>query len=133
MTWFTIAPLCSILALGFSVFLVFKILAEDEGTDSMKEIASAVREGASAYLRRQYAAVSVFFAVVFLILLLLAFNDYLVIFVPFAFLTGGLFSGLAGFCGMKIATQASARTANACRRWHFKGYLRHFRQAARND
>jgi len=112
---FMIVPACSLIALGFSLFLVFKILKHDEGTDKMKEIALAVREGASAYLRRQYKVSASFFAVVFILLLYLSFQGYLVLFVPFAFLTGGLFSGLAGYCGMKIATSSSARTANACR------------------
>jgi len=112
---FIIVPVCSLIALGFSLSLVFKILKHDEGTDKMKEIALAVREGSSAYLRRQYRVSASFFAVVFILLLFLSLQGYLVLFVPFAFLTGGLFSGLAGFCGMKIATYSSARTANACR------------------
>jgi len=81
----------------------------------MREIAEAVRQGATAYLNRQYKTVSIFFAIVFCLLMVFAFQGYFVIFVPFAFLTGGLFSGLAGFCGMRIATHASARTAHACR------------------
>ncbi|MCK5581633.1 MAG: sodium-translocating pyrophosphatase [Candidatus Omnitrophica bacterium] len=115
MDLFFLVPICSVGALVFALFLVFKILKNDEGTDRMKEIATAVREGASAYLRRQYIAVSIFFAFVFALLLVLSFMGYMVIFVPFAFLTGGMFSGLAGFCGMMVATSASARTANACR------------------
>ncbi|MFA5089107.1 MAG: sodium/proton-translocating pyrophosphatase, partial [Candidatus Omnitrophota bacterium] len=107
--------LCALVALLFAVFLVLRILKTDEGTDKMKEIAEAVREGAGAYLRRQYLGVSFFFAVVFVILLLLSFGGYLVIFVPFAFLTGGFLSALSGFLGMKIATRSSARTAQACR------------------
>lgn len=113
--FFTLVPICSLIALGFALILVFKILKCDEGTDKMKEIASAVREGAAAYLKRQYRASSVFFAVVFILLLYLSLKGYFVLFVPFAFLTGGLFSGLAGYCGMKIATASGARTANACR------------------
>ncbi len=105
-----------IAALGFAFYLMLSILKEDEGTDKMIEIAQAVREGAAAYLKRQYKGVAVFFAVVFVILMIAALSGYMTIFVPFAFLTGGLFSGLAGFCGMKIATQASARTANACQK-----------------
>ena len=110
-----LVPVGGLLALAVAIFLFFSIMKKDEGTDRMKEIASAVREGASAYLSRQYKAVGIFFAVVFAILLLLASMGYLVIFVPFAFLTGGFLSGLSGFCGMKVATLASARTANACR------------------
>ena len=112
--YFTLVPVCSLIALGFALSLVFKILKSDEGTDKMKEIAAAVRLGAGAYLRRQYKVSGVFFAIVFLLLLFLALRGYLVMFVPFAFLTGGLFSGLAGFCGMNIATSSSARTTNAC-------------------
>lgn len=110
-----LAPIGSILALGFALYLSVSILKKDEGTDKMKEIASAVRIGAMAYLRRQYFVVGIFFAVVFVILLLLALNNYLVIFVPFAFLTGGFFSGLSGYIGMTIATRSNSRTANAAR------------------
>jgi len=109
-----IVPACSLLALSFALYLTFKIFKYSEGSAKMEEIAEAVRQGASAYLRRQYKTVGIFFAVVFCLLLILSFQGYLVIFVPFAFLTGGLFSGLAGFCGMKIATASSARTAHAC-------------------
>jgi K(+)-stimulated pyrophosphate-energized sodium pump len=113
--FFTIVPVCSLISLGFALYLVFKILRCDEGTSAMIEIAQAVREGAGAYLRRQYKVEALFFAAIFILLLALSIQGYLVIFVPFAFLTGGLFSGLAGFCGMKIATASSARTAHACR------------------
>lgn len=112
---FWLVPLLSVGALVLAWIFTLNILKKDEGTDRMKEIASAVREGASAYLNRQYRAVGVFFVVVFVILFVLALRGYFVMFVPFAFLTGGFFSGLSGFCGMKIATAASARTANACR------------------
>jgi K(+)-stimulated pyrophosphate-energized sodium pump len=108
-----LAPVGSILALGFAFYLAISILRKDEGNDKMREIANAVRIGARAYLKRQYLAVSLFFGVVFLILLALAFTKYLPIFVPFAFLTGGFFSGLSGFIGMTIATQSSNRTAAA--------------------
>jgi len=108
-----LAPVGSILALGFAFYLALSILKMDEGTDKMKEIAQAVRVGAQAYLKRQYLGVSMFFVVVFFILLAMAMKNYLVIFVPFAFLTGGIFSGLSGFIGMSIATQSSNRTAQA--------------------
>ncbi|MFA5337687.1 MAG: sodium-translocating pyrophosphatase [Candidatus Omnitrophota bacterium] len=108
-----LAPIGSILALTFAAYLAVKILKSDPGNDTMQEIAQAVRLGAKAYLKRQYIGVSIFFAVVFCILLFLAIKNYLVIFVPFAFLTGGLFSGLSGFIGMSIATQSSNRTAAA--------------------
>lgn len=108
-----LAPIGSITALLFAVYLAFSILKQDEGNETMKEIAQAVRIGARAYLKRQYLGVSIFFIVVFFILLALAFKKYLVIFVPFAFLSGGFFSGLSGFIGMSIATQSSNRTAAA--------------------
>ena len=108
-----LAPVGSILALGFAFYLALSILKMDEGTDKMKEIAQAVRIGARAYLKRQYLGVSVYFIVVFFILLAMAMKNYLVIFVPFAFLSGGFFSGLSGFIGMTIATQSSDRTAQA--------------------
>jgi K(+)-stimulated pyrophosphate-energized sodium pump len=108
-----LAPVGSIIALGFAWFLAVSIMKKDEGSDKMKEIAEAVRIGARAYLKRQYMGVALFFVVMFFILLYLAFKGYLVMFVPFAFLTGGFFSGLSGFIGMSIATQSSNRTAAA--------------------
>jgi K(+)-stimulated pyrophosphate-energized sodium pump len=108
-----LAPVGSIFALGFAWYLAISIMKKDEGTDKMKEIAEAVRIGARAYLKRQYMGIALFFFVMFFILLYLSFKGYLVIFVPFAFLTGGFFSGLSGFIGMSIATQASNRTAAA--------------------
>ncbi|MDD5237859.1 MAG: sodium-translocating pyrophosphatase [Candidatus Omnitrophica bacterium] len=108
-----LAPIGSLLALFFAAYLAFSILKKDEGNEKMKEIAQAVRIGARAYLKRQYLGVSLFFIVVFFILLFMALKNYLVIFVPFAFLTGGFFSGLSGFIGMSIATQSSNRTAAA--------------------
>lgn len=111
---FMMVPICSLLALGLAHYLAMSVMRKPEGTEKMKEIAAAVREGAGAYLKRQYQGIGVFFAIVFIILLVLSFRGYLGIFVPFAFLTGGLFSGLSGFCGMKMATNASARTAQAC-------------------
>ena len=108
-----LAPVGSILALSFAFYLALFILRQDEGNEKMKEIALAVRVGANAYLRRQYLGVALFFALVFVILLIMAKMNYLVIFVPFAFLTGGLFSGLSGFIGMTIATRSSNRTAQA--------------------
>ncbi|MBI4982808.1 MAG: sodium/proton-translocating pyrophosphatase, partial [Candidatus Omnitrophica bacterium] len=108
-----LAPVGSILALSFAFYLAFSILKMDQGTDRMKEIAQAVRIGAQAYLKRQYIGVAIFFVAVFGILMFMAMKNYLVMFVPFAFLTGGLFSGLSGFIGMNIATQSSNRTAAA--------------------
>ncbi len=108
-----LAPIGSIAALLFAWYLAVSIIKKDQGTDCMREIAQAVRLGAQAYLKRQYLGVSLFFLVMFFVLLGLALKGYLVIFVPFAFLTGGLFSGLSGFIGMNIATQSSNRTAAA--------------------
>jgi K(+)-stimulated pyrophosphate-energized sodium pump len=112
---FLLAPLSSLLALVFSFYLGRRILKIDEGTDKMKEIAQAVREGAQAYIKRQYSVVGAFFVLVFFLLLYLAFRGYLVMFVPFAFITGGFFSALSGYIGMRMATSASSRTANAAR------------------
>ena len=108
-----LAPVGSIIALAFAAYLAVFILKQDKGTELMQEIANAVSIGAKAYLKRQYIGVSVFFAVVFCLLLFMSFKGYLVIFVPFAFLSGGLFSGLSGFIGMTIATKSSNRTAAA--------------------
>lgn len=112
-----LAPAGAFLALSFVVYLIFAVvLPKDPGTDKMREIARFVSEGAFAYLRRQYSIVGVFFLVVFFILLWMAFKGYLVMFVPFAFLSGGFFSGLAGFIGMVVATKASNRTTSAARK-----------------
>lgn len=110
-----LAPAGSVVALLFAAFLALKILKKSEGTKDMIEIADAVREGAQAYLKRQYTGVAIFFAVMFVILIALALKGHLPIFVPFAFLTGGFFSGLSGFIGMSIATRSSARTAFGAR------------------
>ncbi|MBZ0166739.1 MAG: sodium/proton-translocating pyrophosphatase, partial [Candidatus Omnitrophica bacterium] len=112
--FFILVPFCAVGALAFALYLTLKILKADEGTERMVEIAQAVREGAAAYLKQQYRVAGIFFVIVFVLLLVLSFQGYLVIFVPFAFLTGGFFAALAGFCGMKIATLSSARTAHAC-------------------
>ncbi|MBU1042825.1 MAG: sodium-translocating pyrophosphatase [Candidatus Omnitrophica bacterium] len=100
-------------ALVFAGFLTAFIMKQNEGNDTMKEIANAVKEGAAAYLKRQYTVVAGFFVIVVLLLSYLVSKGYLAIFVPFAFLSGGFFSGLSGFIGMMIATRASSRTAQA--------------------
>ena len=109
------SALGSVCALLFAVFMAKRALSYSEGTDQMKKIASFIRQGANAYLRRQYSVVLVFFACMFAILCVMAALHFLTWFVPFAFVTGGFFSGLSGFVGMKIATASNARTANACR------------------
>ena len=110
-----LAPLFSIVALLFAWFMAKRVMSESEGSDQMVHIAKAIRAGANAYLKRQYTGVALFFVVMFTVLLILSVMDYISIFVPFAFLIGGFFSGLAGFIGMKIATNANARTANAAK------------------
>ena len=101
-------------ALLFALFQSRGVLAFSEGNDTMRKIAAAIRQGANAYLKNQYATVAKVFFVVFLVLLVLAYFHLLDNwFIPFAFLTGGIYSALAGFVGMKIATSANARTAQA--------------------
>jgi len=102
--------------LAFAWYLSVRILRHSEGTDEMVRVAEAVREGARAYLKRQYSGVAIFFAAMFVILFILALRNYLPIFVPFAFLTGGFFSGLSGYIGMTMATRSSARTTNAAKK-----------------
>ncbi|MFC1621664.1 sodium-translocating pyrophosphatase [Candidatus Omnitrophota bacterium] len=110
-----LAPIGSLIAIFFAIFLICRIMRKDEGTFEMKQIAGWVREGAYAYIKRQYLVVGLFFAIVFCVLFFLYLRGYLIIFVPFAFLTGGFFSGLCGFIGMAVATRASSRTTSAAR------------------
>ncbi|MCK5844730.1 MAG: sodium/proton-translocating pyrophosphatase, partial [Victivallales bacterium] len=105
-----IAPISALLALAFARFFYKSMMQANEGTDKMKEIAQYVREGAMAYLFRQYKVVAIVFVVLMLILAVLAIFGIQNPFVPVAFLTGGFFSGLCGYIGMKTATNASART-----------------------
>ena len=111
----------SILALVFALIMAKRVMSFDEGTDRMKKISASIRSGANAYLKRQYTIVLIFFIVMFVILGAMAIFGLLTPYVPFAFITGGFFSGLSGFVGMKIATAANARTANACRTGLNKG------------
>ncbi|WP_405344735.1 sodium-translocating pyrophosphatase [Ruminococcus sp.] len=111
----------SILALAFALIMAKRVMSFDEGTDRMKKISASIRSGANAYLKRQYTIVLIFFVVMFVILGAMAIFGLLTPYVPFAFITGGFFSGLSGFVGMKIATAANARTANACRTGLNKG------------
>ncbi|MBR0466821.1 MAG: sodium-translocating pyrophosphatase [Clostridia bacterium] len=104
----------AIAALLFAALTAAKVLKFPEGTDKMKKISASIKKGAKAYLKRQYTVVAVFFAVMFVILCVMAATGSLTWFVPFAFLTGGVFSALSGFIGMTIATSSNARTANAC-------------------
>ena len=100
-------------ALLFAVFTAKRIMKFSEGTDKMKKISQAIRQGANAFLKRQYVVVGVFFAFMFVLLSVMAFFKLLTPYVPFAFVTGGFFSALSGFIGMKIATASNARTAFA--------------------
>ena len=105
----------SVIALVFALVTAKKVLKFEEGTPLMQKISASIREGANAYLKRQYTIVAIFFACMFVVLCIMAATGLLTWFVPFAFVTGGFFSGLSGFIGMRIATKANCRTANACR------------------
>lgn len=111
---FWLVPAASLLALGFAAFFYSRMKAQPEGTPLMKEIAQHVREGAMAYLKQQYKVVAIVFGIITILFAWMAYGLHLQNkWVPFAFLTGGLFSGLAGFFGMKTATYAAARVAHA--------------------
>lgn len=128
---FWLIPLASVCALMMAWLFFRNMMKEDEGTPRMKEIALYIRRGAMAYLRQQYRVVLIVFIVLAIIFAIMAYgfnaqNPW----VPFAFLTGGFFSGLAGFFGMKTATYASGRTANAAREGLHKGLKIAFRSGA---
>ena len=128
---FWLVPIASVCALGMAWFFFKQMMKEEEGTPRMKEIAEYVRNGAMAYLKQQYRVVLIVFIVLAIIFAFMAYvlhwqNPW----VPFAFLTGGFFSGLAGFFGMKTATYASARTANAARQSMDAGLKIAFRSGA---
>lgn len=108
-----LGPIAAILALGYALHFYRGVMKHSEGTERMIEIAQAVRDGAMAYLTRQYRVVAIVFVVLFAIFSLMSFMNLQNPVVPFAFLTGGIFSGLCGFFGMKAATNASARAAHA--------------------
>ncbi|MBQ9296460.1 MAG: sodium-translocating pyrophosphatase [Paludibacteraceae bacterium] len=120
----------SVLALGFAYYFYRSMLGKDEGTELMKTIASHVRKGAMAYLKQQYKVVTIVFVVLAVIFAVMAYFNLQNGIVWFAFLTGGFFSGLAGFFGMKTATYASARTANAARQSLNAGLQVAFRSGA---
>lgn len=128
---FWLVPVASVAALSMAWFFFRQMMREDEGTPRMREIAQYVRSGAMAYLRQQYKVVTIVFVVLAAVFAFMAYglkvqNPW----VPFAFLTGGLFSGLSGFFGMKTATYASARTAAAARKSLNKGLRVAFRSGA---
>ena len=125
-----IAPIGSLLALGFAFYFYKKMMEAPEGTEKMIEIARHVREGAYAYLFRQYSVVTLVFIVLLAIFAFLAYKGVQNPFVPVAFLTGGFFSGLCGFLGMKTATNASARTAQGASKSLNSGLQVAFRSGA---
>lgn len=127
---FWIVPLCSLVALVFAWIFFKSMMKSSEGTPRMMEIAQYVREGAMAYLYRQYKVVGMVFIILMLILLVLAYMGVQNPFVPVAFLTGGFFSGLCGFLGMKTATYASARTAHGASKSLNQGLKVAFRSGA---
>ncbi len=128
---FWLVPVASIVALGMAFFFFHQMMGEDEGTPRMREIALYVRRGAMAYLKQQYKVVGIVFAVLCVLFAFMAYGLHVQNpWVPFAFLTGGFFSGLAGFFGMKTATYASARTANAARKSLDSGLKVAFRSGA---
>lgn len=120
----------SVLALGFAYYFYRWMLGKEEGTELMRTIASHVRKGAMAYLKQQYKVVTIVFVVLAVIFAVMAYFNLQNGIVWFAFLTGGFFSGLAGFFGMKTATYASARTANAARQTLNAGLQVAFRSGA---
>ncbi len=128
---FWLVPVASIIALAMAWYFFSNMMKADEGTPRMREIALHVRKGAMAYLKQQYKVVGYVFIA---LALLFAFMAYVLKvqnpWVPFAFLTGGLFSGLCGFFGMKTATYASGRTANAARKSLNQGLQIAFRSGA---
>lgn len=130
-TSFWLIPIASIVALGMAYYFFSAMMKESEGTPRMVEIAQYIRRGAMAYLRQQYKVVAIVFVFLAIFFAILAYvfhvqNPW----VPFAFITGGFFSGLAGFFGMKTATYASARTANAARAGLNQGLKIAFRSGA---
>ena len=130
-TAFWLVPIASVVALSMAWFFFRQMIGEDEGTPRMREIAGHVRRGAMAYLKQQYKVVTIVFVVLAVIFAFMAYvlhvqNPW----VPVAFLTGGFFSGLAGFFGMKTATYASGRTANGARQGLNRGLKIAFRSGA---
>ncbi|HIW56885.1 MAG TPA: sodium-translocating pyrophosphatase [Firmicutes bacterium] len=111
--WVVLA--CAILGLAFAAYKFYWVKAQPEGSAKMSDIASKIRKGAMAYLKRQYKTVAVFFVIMIVIIACMAAAGLLTWFVPFAFLSGGFFSGLSGFIGMNIATYANTRTANGAK------------------
>ena len=116
MNFIFLVLLGSVLGLIFAAYQAYSILKEDEGDENVKSISIKIRKGANAYLTRQYKGVAIFFALMFIIFLVLSLFDFVSIFVPFSFVVGGFLSGLSGFIGMKVATNANARTTTAAKK-----------------
>lgn len=127
--WYFV-PVVALIALVMALVFYRTMIKKEEGTPLMREIAQYVREGAMAYLSRQYRTVSIVFAALFVVFVILAFLGIQNPFVPVAFLTGGFFSGLCGFLGMKTATYASVRTTNGARHSLNQALVTAFRSGA---
>ncbi|MCK4718246.1 MAG: sodium-translocating pyrophosphatase [Thermoplasmata archaeon] len=110
MDYTILAPIASIIALGFALYLYKFLQKQSSGSREMRKISASIKEGSSAYLNRQYKGVAYFFIFMFIVLSILATQGYLTMFVPFAFVSGGFFSALSGYIGMKVATMANAKT-----------------------
>lgn len=106
----------SVLGLLFSIYQASIVMKADEGEEKVKSISEKIRKGADAYLKRQYKGVAIFFALMFIVFLVMSFLGYVSIFLPFSFVIGGFLSGLTGFVGMKVATHANSRTTTAAKK-----------------
>ncbi|MCF0147178.1 MAG: sodium-translocating pyrophosphatase [Clostridium sp.] len=116
MNFIFLVLLGSILGLLFCVYQGKIVMQADEGEEKVKSISAKIRKGANAYLKRQYKGVAIFFVLMFLVFLAMSFFKYVSIFVPFSFIIGGFLSGLTGFIGMKVATNANSRTTTAAKK-----------------
>lgn len=113
MDYMLLAPIGAVLSLLFALFLAYRVKSYSTGTELMTKLSAAIKKSAQVYLKRQYSGVAIFFVGMFIVLMVLSAFDLVNPFVPFAFITGGFFSGLSGFIGMSIATTSNARTAYA--------------------
>lgn len=116
MNFIFLVLLGSILGLLFCVYQGKIVMQADEGEEKVKSISAKIRKGANAYLKRQYKGVAIFFVLMFLVFLVMSFFGYVSIFVPFSFIIGGFLSGLTGFIGMRVATNANSRTTTAAKK-----------------
>jgi K(+)-stimulated pyrophosphate-energized sodium pump len=111
-----LVPCCAGAVLAFAAFQIIRILRQSEGTKEMREISKEIREGAKTYLSRQYKSICIFFVLMLIIITPLSLFGYMPVFSPAVFVTGGVLSGLSGYIGMSIATQANCRTTEACKK-----------------